>query len=198
MGRLKSKKTEEQILIMNDSPPPEPKRVVSLIGEINEDNARQFICNFKDIDDLQEKGAITVILCSPGGEENYGWAIYDTIKTSRSKVIIEGYGQVQSMAAVIFQAGDKRLLSPQSTYMIHNGIVELASEQDRLANRIEHLQKGTKKYQEALSEGSGIEIKTIKKMCENETFFSAKEAVELGLADALIVSKNKGKRCAQK
>src|SRR5690606_32815586 len=50
-----------------------------------------------------------------------GMAIYATIRGLKNKVRMIGIGRLHSMGAVLFQAGDERLLDPACRVMLHSG-----------------------------------------------------------------------------
>jgi ATP-dependent Clp protease protease subunit len=132
---------------------------------------------------------IKLVICSPGGEENVGYAIYDTLVGLPNFVITEGYGEVSSIAALIFQAGDLRQLSPNSVYMMHNGIIEVQSnviEVDKIKKMSETISLNNLKYTQAISTRSGVKLEQIEEWCKNEVFFNAKDALGWGLADKII------------
>jgi len=62
-----------------------------------------------------------ILLRSIGGDVYYGLAIYDVLRSTRCKVYITVYGLAMSIASVILQAGDRRMLSQHTTLMIHDG-----------------------------------------------------------------------------
>lgn len=159
---------------------------VYLLGEINEESGRTFLREFDAVPFVKNE-FIRIVLCSPGGDAEWGMAIYDMIRLSQSPTIIEGYGMVQSMAAVLLQSAKIRLLSPESRFMIHNGSVHLETEQDRLAGTLQECRRLTTVYHRILSERSGLSLKDIGKLCRNETFLSAEEAVEYGFADQVLL-----------
>lgn len=64
---------------------------------------------------------ITIIMNNPGGDWFHGMAIYDSIRYSKCPVTIKVYGHAMSMGSIILQAGDKRILMPNSRFMIHYG-----------------------------------------------------------------------------
>lgn len=136
------------------------------------------------------EGPIRIVLNSEGGDEQSGYAIYDAIRRCRNYVVIEGYGSVMSIAAAIFQAGDVRLLSPNTLFMIHNGNMgdDVGSNpsQDSIVAWAEHIQENNKRYYQILSGGSQQDMKTIETWCFDETFFTAKEAVNAGFADGVL------------
>lgn len=161
-------------------------RTLYLIGEIDDTTSRNFIIAFSLLD--QVDGPITIVLVSPGGDEDSGYAIFDIIRTAKNNVIMKGFGSVHSIAAIIFQAGDEKYLSPLSSMMIHNGSVDMGStmEVDKIIVAGKIFQENNLKYQKILSEFSGNSIETIAKWCTEEKYFTANEAVEKGFADGLI------------
>jgi ATP-dependent Clp endopeptidase proteolytic subunit ClpP len=65
---------------------------------------------------------IAVVLNSPGGETNQGFAIYDTLRMialDGRQVNILCMGQVASMATFILQAGTRRFSLPHTQFLIH-------------------------------------------------------------------------------
>ena len=66
---------------------------------------------------------VTIHLHTKGGEWFQGMAIYDAIISMPYRVTIIGYAEVRSMSSIIFQAGDRRLIMPNATFMIHEGEV---------------------------------------------------------------------------
>lgn len=67
---------------------------------------------------------VTININSPGGSVTDGLALYDTIMRLRRNghlVTTRGQGLVASMAAVLLQAGDTRVMDKRAKLMIHEG-----------------------------------------------------------------------------
>lgn len=62
---------------------------------------------------------IQLIINSPGGYTDAGWALIDLMKFVKNKIKTIAIGEICSMATYIFIAGDKRVMAPNSTAMIH-------------------------------------------------------------------------------
>jgi ATP-dependent protease ClpP protease subunit len=69
----------------------------------------------------QSKDPITIHMQTIGGCWYSGMGIYDCIKNSKCKTTFIAYGQLCSMGTVIIQAATKRLVNPNSAFMIHWG-----------------------------------------------------------------------------
>lgn len=161
-------------------------RTLYLIGEIDEDSARKFIVAFRTLD--AKSGVITVVLNSGGGNEADGYAVFDTIKMAKNNVRIEVFGMCQSIAAVILQAGSERILAPEVSFMIHHGNIgmDAQTDQDKVVATARQIQIGNKRYHRILASASGQSIKTIREYCLAESYFDAREAVNLGFADSIM------------
>jgi ATP-dependent protease ClpP protease subunit len=64
---------------------------------------------------------ITIIMNNPGGNWYHGMAIYDTIKSSPCECTITVYGYAMSMGSIILQAANRRVMMPNSRFMMHYG-----------------------------------------------------------------------------
>lgn len=172
-----------------------PSRTIFLFDEVNDQQAFQFIIALRLLD--LSPGAITIVMSSAGGYDAAGWAIYDAIRQTKNHVRIEGYGHVQSMAAVIFQAGDKRLLAPNCRFMVHMGSIDHLESEIEI-QKIEHLLKETRvgcdRYIHVLAEHTRRPVKDIRIEVETETYLSANEAVLLWYADDVLEHTNPRKK----
>lgn len=155
------------------------------------------IKNLAILDSLAEE-PITVILNSPGGDYYHGMAIYDAVKACRNKVGIKVFGSSMSMGALILQAADKRILSKNSKVMIHYGYSGLAENHTRTNEKwIEEIKKTNDTYEEILLEKirdkhTDFPRKKLQKMLDFDTILSAREAVDLGLADSILGEEGNG------
>jgi ATP-dependent Clp protease protease subunit len=62
---------------------------------------------------------ITVHINSPGGSVLAGLAIYDVMRSIKPKIITIGYGMQASMGSILLAAGDERMMTRNSSLMIH-------------------------------------------------------------------------------
>ncbi len=162
------------------------RRILYITGEIDEPLAHSAIVALERLD--AEDGPIRVVLNSEGGDEQNGYAIYDAITMCKSVVIMEGYGNVMSISAAIFQAGDIRRLAPHTSFMIHDGTIDGEEKmlQTRVKELAEQIKKDGQKYYDILSARSQQPQDIIENWCLTDTYFTAKEAVEAGFADEVI------------
>lgn len=164
-------------------------RTVYIVGALDDEKAYQYIPGIRMLD--ESPGDIKVMIMSPGGEEGGGFAIFDTLRTLRNRVITIGFGDVYSIAGLIFQAGDERLMAAHAQYMIHNGSINLAGgdvDTDSIKILAQEADRNNHRYHEAISVRSGTLLEDVEDWCTEEKYFSAHEAVLVGLADRVIES----------
>jgi ATP-dependent Clp endopeptidase proteolytic subunit ClpP len=161
-------------------------RTLFLVGEVDHEAARKLLVALHIMDEMP--GDIRLIMNSVGGLEVDGYAIYDALRLAHNRIVIKAYGACQSIAAVILQAGDCRLISPEAQFMIHHGFMKMDGETDQnmIVAAAKRIEQENLRYHRILAERSGQPIEQIRKWCLAETFFDAKEAVRLGFADAVI------------
>lgn len=130
---------------------------------------------------------IHIILNSFGGCVYNGLAIYDAIRACPNFVTIEVKGAAMSIASIILQAGDHRILHPNSTIMIHDGY---DSASDLIPKSIE-AQAAYGKYIRKMFYGiyaarSTEKLSYWEKACAADTYYTPEQAIEVGLADEIF------------
>ena len=177
--------TEQQLMTQVMTGVDVSRRIVWISGDIDITMAHRVNVILSVLDATE--GPIKIVLNSEGGEEQHGYSIYDTIAGCKNFVVIEGFGNVMSIAAAIFQAGDERFLSPHTSFMIHNGFgPEGVVKNSEIIDLAEQLKRDNSKYYEILAESSGQSIETIEGWCRTDTYFTAEEAVRHGFADGIL------------
>lgn len=132
---------------------------------------------------------IVVILNNIGGDSFHGMAIYDCLKNCKCHITIKGTGNIMSMAAVILQAGDRRLLSENATVMLHYGEANLSGHVKNTRQWSKFYEKMDKRlcdilYEKVKEKNPKITYKKLDQMLDFDTILDADEAVKLGLADS--------------
>ncbi len=132
---------------------------------------------------------VTVIINSRGGDVFEGLAIYDMLV--EHGVTTRVSGQAASMGSVIFMAGTKREITPNSRLMIHNPWQDMAGDAEALRKASEELGKVEAQLEQLYVDRSGIDLAKVDELMKAETYIEASEAVELGFATDIYDLKNK-------
>lgn len=83
--------------------------------------ANRFIRNINFLMRKNYEDPILIHMKSCGGFWEEGMAIYNAIKACPNPVTILNYSHARSMSSIIFQAANKRVMMPDSSFMFHMG-----------------------------------------------------------------------------
>jgi len=144
-------------------------------------NARDFIGDLKALGDKITN--IKVRINSDGGEVFDGIAIYNALRRHQANITVEIYGIAASIASIIAMAGNK-VVMPANTFMfLHDPLALVVGDAEEMRDTADSLEKIAGALQSTYMVKSGKDEKTVKKWMNNDTWFSAQEALEAGLAD---------------
>jgi ATP-dependent Clp protease protease subunit len=168
------------------------ERVVFLVGPVNDMTANLVVAQLLFLESENPDKDISFYINSPGGSVTAGMAIYDTLQFIKADVSTLCVGQAASMGAFLLAAGakGKRFCLPNSRVMIHQpmgGFQGQASDIEIHAKEILFLKQ---RLNEMLAKHSGQAIERIERDTDRDNFLSADAAVEYGLVDKVITSRN--------
>lgn len=166
------------------------ERKVFLWGEVSDKSARDVTEKLLYLETKDPGKEITFYINTPGGSITAGMAIYDTMKLVSSPITVVVTGMAASMGSILLCGADKgkRLLYPHSRVLIHQPLISgqmvavavdihiQAKEMERLRDELNII----------LSESSGQSLEKIEKDTDRDFYMTAKEAIEYGLADAVV------------
>lgn len=139
----------------------------------------------RDLADIKAK-SIHLRINSPGGDVFDGVAIYNAIKRHSAEVTVYIDGLGASIASVIAMAGDKVLMSPHAQMMIHEAsgfAMGNAADMRKLADILESISANIASIYAERAGGTAAEWRD---RMFAETWYSDQEAVDAGLADAIL------------
>ena len=173
-------------------------------GGVDYRSAVIFEKNIRHLNTLSDS-TILVHMHLPGGEWQDCLGMYDTIKLSKSKIILLSYAKAESASSVLLQSAQLRILMPNTTMLIHYGSFSMDSEHSKAAASSikwneEECDKMIDIFTERCMESDMAKQKNWKKMMAKKHIISqlankldwilkADEAVEYGFADGVLGSK---------
>ena len=168
------------------------ERVVFLVGPVNEISANLIVAQLLFLESENPDKDISFYVNSPGGSVSAGLAIYDTMQFIKPDVSTLCIGQAASMGALLLSAGakGKRYCLPNSRVMIHQpmgGFSGQASDVEIHAKEILYLRA---KLNEIMAKHTGQSIDRIGRDTDRDNFLSADEAMQYGLVDRILTSRN--------
>ena len=141
---------------------------------------------------------LTVYLNSGGGSVLEGWGVYRQLVQHRAGVTTIVSPLAASMAAVILQAGQERLVDPNAIVMVHNPWTQTSGNATELQQSIDLLRKIETQMLELFSNRTGLDKPEVSRMLTAETWLDAGEAIQLGFADGLTSSSHTAAAAATK
>jgi ATP-dependent Clp protease protease subunit len=179
------------------------ERIVFLNGEVNDQVSNAICAQLLFLEAEDPDADINFYINSPGGSVTAGLAMYDTMQYIKPDICTIVMGQAASMGSFLAQAGapGKRYVLPESRTMIHRvssgtrgtrGSVHVQELEFEDAKR--HLDE-SKRLNERLTElyvrhnTAGKNYDELFETMKFDTFLSAEQAVENGLADEVIRSR---------
>ena len=175
-------------------------RIILLEGEVEDRMANLIVAQLLFLESEDPDRDITMFINSPGGSVSSGLAIYDTMNFIKPDVATYVVGQACSMGSFLAQAGakGKRFVLPESRTMIHR--VSSGTPGTRGSVHVQDLQfedarrsfEESKRINERLTQlyvkhnSRGKTYDELFNDMKFDTFLSAQEAVNYGLADQVI------------
>ena len=129
---------------------------------------------------------IRVHIDSYGGAVSEGWAIYNALREHPAKIVTYGDGFVASAALYPFLAGDERYASNLSAYFFHQVMTGASGYAKDLRAAADEADVLTEIGMAAFTERAGMSEDTVRQLMETETWLSPQQALEYGVATAIV------------
>jgi len=175
-------------------------RIVMLDTDVNEHTASLIVAQLLFLESEDSSKDISFYINSPGGLVTAGLAIYDTMQFIKPDVHTIVIGQAASMGSFLAQAGTpgKRFVLPESRTMIHR--VSSGTPGTRGSVHVQELEfeDARRTFEESVRinkrltelyvrhNTAGKTYEELYKLMKFDTFLSAQQAVDLGLADKIV------------
>lgn len=132
---------------------------------------------------------ITIIFNSDGGSVFAGYALFDFILELRNrghKVTTKALGMAASMAAVLLQAGDERVMTRNSYVMLHEVSSGSSGSSTDIEDTLKLVRRLEKRGNEIFCDRSTLTMPKIKSLTNRkDAWLDADEAMSLGLVDRI-------------
>jgi len=178
-------------------------RVIMLDTEVSEHIASLIVSQLLYLESEDPDKDISLYINSPGGSVTAGLAIYDTMQFIKPDVHTIVIGQAASMGSFLAQAGapGKRFVLPESRTMIHRvssgtrGTSGSVHVQDLQFEDAKRSFEESKRINQRLTElyvrhnTAGKSYEELYEAMKFDTFLSAQQAVDFGLADKILTKR---------
>jgi ATP-dependent Clp protease protease subunit len=167
------------------------ERIVFLGTEIDDGVANVVMAQLLHLESASPDLEIGLYINSPGGSFSALTAIYDTMHFIRPDVATICMGQAASAAAVLLAAGapGKRSVLRHAKVLLHQPSSQAQGTLPDLAIQAKEVSRVRAEMDEILSRHTGHPVAKIRHDTDRNKTFNAREAVDYGLADQIITSR---------
>lgn len=169
--------------------------------DISQASVNQVISNLHILETIDSVKPITFVLNSYGGDVYQALGLYDYIRSMTCEVYIQAIGVCMSGATLILQAGDKRIISENCTFMMHVGSEGYAEDHALNVRRwVKHSEQVIEPKMKSIyasrikrkpKETESQLEKRIEKLLALDTILTSEQVIDLGLADEVLPVKYK-------
>jgi len=128
---------------------------------------------------------INVRINCRGGMVFEGIAIYNALRLHKANVHISIEGLAASIASVIAMAGDTVTIAENAMMMIHNPYGWATGDAEAMRKTAEVMDKIADSIAVSYTARTGKSIEELKALMDAETWFTAQEALDMGLVDQI-------------
>lgn len=165
-------------------------RIIFLGTEIDDEIANIIVAQLLWLEQ-QGEGDINMYINSPGGSIYAGYSLLDTMNLIKPEICTVSMGMVASMATIIASSGTKgkRHILPHARFLIHQPLSGISPHTQCSDIQIHAMEINKLKVEltQILCNNSGQDYKTMEKMCDRDTILTAKEAVDYGFMDKIVL-----------
>ena len=174
-------------------------RIIFLGEDVNATSASLIIAQLLFLESEDPDKEIYLYINSPGGSITDGMAIVDTMNYIKCPVCTICVGMAASMGAVLLTSGQKgkRYALPNAEILIHQPLIGgggLSGQTTEIKIHADHMVRTREKLNKLLSERTGQDIATIERDTERDNYMTAEQALQYGLIDEILYSKNDVKK----
>lgn len=161
--------------------------------------ANRFIRNLNLCMRVNPDTPVVIHMKTCGGVWEEGMAIYDAIKSCPFPVTILSYTHARSMSSLIFQAANKRVMMPHSTFLFHDGTLGIDGTLKQVESAVDFGKISTEQMMKIYIDNMKLKGKYAKRSRKflynwlrdqmdkkEDVYLTAPQAVELGFADQIF------------
>lgn len=168
------------------------KRRVFICDAVTQNSAQEVIRKLWYLDIMDPNAPITLIINSPGGAVDAGFAIWDQVKLISAPVTTIVTGLAASMGSILSLCAKpgRCFATPNTRIMIHQPLLSgvIQGQATDLDIQAKEMIKTRSRLVNIYVEKTGKSFEEIEKAIDRDTWMTAKEAQEFGLVDRIINS----------
>lgn len=167
------------------------ENVIFLVGQVEDHMANLIVAQMLFLEAENPEKDIFLYINSPGGSVTAGMSIFDTMNFIKPDVSTVCMGQAASMGSFLLSAGakGKRYCLPNARVMIHQPLYGFQGQASDFEIHAKELLSIKERMNRIMAENTGQDYEKVAKDTDRDNFLSANEAVEYGLVDSVLTSR---------
>lgn len=167
------------------------ERVIFMVGQVEDHMANLIVAQMLFLESENPDKDIFLYINSPGGSVTAGMSIYDTMNFIKPDVSTVCVGQAASMGAFLLSGGakGKRYCLPNSRVMIHQPLGGFQGQASDFEIHAKEILSIKEKLNRLMAEHTGQDYEKVAQDTDRDNFLSAKEAMDYGLIDQVLASR---------
>jgi len=167
------------------------ERLIFLVGPVEDHMANLVVAQLLFLESENPDKDIHLYINSPGGAVTAGLSIYDTMQFIKPDVSTVCIGQAASMGALLLAGGaaGKRHALPHARMMIHQPLGGFQGQASDIDIHAKEILRVREELNQILVNHTGQTMERIQQDTDRDNFLNGKEAVEFGLIDSVINSR---------
>jgi ATP-dependent Clp protease protease subunit len=174
------------------------ERVIFLVGQVEDYMANLVVAQLLFLESENPDKDIHLYINSPGGSVTAGLAIYDTMQFIKPDISTLCIGQAASMGALLLTGGTKgkRYCLPHSRMMIHQPLGGFQGQATDIEIHAREIMKVKERLNTIMAKHTGQSVEAIQRDTDRDNFMGANAAVEYGLIDAVLSTRQSANSAA--
>jgi ATP-dependent Clp protease protease subunit len=163
-------------------------RIIMLDTEVSSHSASLIVAQMLFLEADDPGRDILFYINSPGGSVTAGMSIYDTMQFVKCDVQTIVMGQAASMGSLLACAGakGKRHILPNARHMIHQPLGGASGQATDVEIQARELMRWKTVLTDVYAQHTGQDKTKLRGDMERDTFMTAEQSVNYGLADVVI------------
>jgi len=164
-------------------------RTILLAGQVDEKLAERVISQLLILNGVSHD-PIRIVLTTPGGHVDSGFAIYDMIRFIESPVITIGAGWVASIGVPILLAAEKdcRYSLPHTRFLLHQPSGGAGGQASDIRIAAEEILKLRARINQLIASETGQDVRKVETDSDRNFWMGADQALEYGLVTRIVHS----------
>jgi ATP-dependent Clp protease protease subunit len=168
------------------------ERVIFLVGGVDDNVANLVVAQLLFLESENPDKDISLYINSPGGSVTAGMSIYDTMQFIKPDISTLCIGQACSMGAFLLTGGTKgkRFALPNSRMMIHQPLGGFQGQASDIEIHAKEILTLKDRLNQIMADNTGQSLEQISNDTDRDNFMSAHDAVDYGLIDKVLETRN--------